>query len=216
MRINRYIALCSGLSRRAVDQLISHGHVQVNNIPATIGSQVTDTDHVTLDGKPLQRPVVSKTVLLNKPVGYVCSRNGQGSKTIYDLLPAELHALKPVGRLDKDSSGLILLTTDGALAQKLTHPSQQKQKVYRIELDKPLQSPDQHMIGQGIRLEDGLSRLKLTGHGRLWVISMHEGRNRQIRRTFAALGYTVRSLHRTQFGPYLLNPTLLAGSFLTL
>jgi 23S rRNA pseudouridine2605 synthase len=145
--------------------------------------------------------------MLHKPVGVVVSRNGQGSRTIYDLLPKELHALNPVGRLDKDSSGLLLLTNDGALAHELTHPSRQKVKVYEVTLDKPLQPLHQQMISdRGLTLEDGLSKFQLErlreGNNAAWRVTIHEGRNRQIRRTFAALGYTVTSLHRTHFGPY--------------
>jgi 23S rRNA pseudouridine2605 synthase len=145
--------------------------------------------------------------MLNKPVGYVCSRNGQGSKTVYDLLPPEYQQLKTVGRLDKDSSGLLLLTNDGQLAQELTHPSQQKRKVYEVTLDKPLQPLHRQMISDhGVSLEDGPSKLELErqhdGDDTKWIVTMHEGRNRQIRRTFAALGYEVIQLHRTKFGNY--------------
>jgi pseudouridine synthase len=141
--------------------------------------------------------------MLHKPVGYVCSRDGQGSKTIYDLLPTKLHQLKPVGRLDKDSSGLLLLTNDGELANRLTHPSFEKEKVYEISLDKPLARPDRAQIEQGVLLEDGLSKLQVKPLGNEhWQVTMREGRNRQIRRTFSALGYRLQALHRTQFGTY--------------
>jgi 23S rRNA pseudouridine2605 synthase len=159
---------------------------------------------VHLNGSNLQLPA-SKTVLLNKPAGFVCSRNGQGSPTIYQLLPAKLHSLKPVGRLDKDSSGLLLLTNDGDLANRLTHPRYQKTKVYQVQLDRPLAVTDQRAIQQGIKLEDGSSHLSLKRQGstgQRWQITMQEGRNRQIRRTFAARGYQVQRLERTEFGPY--------------
>lgn len=211
MRLNQYIAQASGLSRRAADTAISEGRVSVNGATATLGQQVTETDSIRLDGQILSH-TSQHTIMLNKPVGYVCSRNGQGSKTIYDLLPAELHHLKPVGRLDKDSSGLLLLTNDGQLAQQLTHPSFEKTKIYEIVLDIPLTASAKQQIEQGIMLEDGLSRLKLTGEARNWTVTMHEGRNRQIRRTFAALGYTVSKLHRLQFGPYQLKE-LSSGKF---
>jgi 23S rRNA pseudouridine2605 synthase len=145
--------------------------------------------------------------MLNKPAGYVVSRDGQGAQTIYDLLPAEYQPLNPVGRLDKYSSGLLLLTNDGQLAQELTHPSRQKVKVYEILLDKPLQPLHRQMISDhGLTLEDGVSKLQLErqveGDDIAWIVTMYEGRNRQIRRTFQSLGYRVTHLHRTHFGPY--------------
>lgn len=215
MRINKFIAAATGLSRRAADQAIAEDRVLVNGAAAQAGQGVADTDQVFLDGKKLTLQA-SQTILLYKPVGYVVSRDGQGSKTIYDLLPPEMHHLKPVGRLDKDSSGLLLLTSDGQLAQQLTHPKYQKTKVYEIVLDKSLRPADEQQITQGVELEDGSSRLELTRltDDRTWRVRMHEGRNRQIRRTFAALGYEVTRLHRISFGGYHLPDTLQAGGFL--
>src|ERR1700750_464886 len=118
MRINRFIALATGLSRRAADQAIAEGRVAVNGIPPQPGQQIKSSDSVTLDRLPITPVVNTVTIILNKPVGYVCSRDGQGSKTVYDLLPPELRHLKPVGRLDKDSSGLLLMTNDGKLAHE--------------------------------------------------------------------------------------------------
>ncbi|HSX44149.1 MAG TPA: pseudouridine synthase [Candidatus Saccharimonadales bacterium] len=205
MRVNKYIAQATGLSRRAVDAAIKDRRVSVNGLPASAGQQIAASDIVTLDKRPITPDVKTVTLILNKPIGYVVSRDGQGSQTIYDLLPPEYHGLKPVGRLDKDSSGLLLLTNDGQLAHQLTHPSFQKEKVYEVVLDKPLESKDRSDIESGIELEDGVSRLSLSGEGAAWIVTMNEGRNRQIRRTFAARGYTVTKLHRIQFGPYKLN-----------
>lgn len=207
MRINKYIAQSTGLSRRAADDAIAHNRVLVNGKLPEQGMDVSDTDHVTLDDQPVTPRTTTTTIMLNKPVGYVCSRDGQGSKTIYELLPQELHHLKPVGRLDKESSGLLLMTDDGQLAYELTHPSFQKTKVYEVTLDKPLAPLHRQMISDhGISLEDGVSKLMLErmqdGDETRWRVSMHEGRNRQIRRTFEALGYEVTSLHRIQFGIY--------------
>ncbi len=206
MRINKYIAAANGMSRRSADQAVAQGRVLVNGKPAQPGQDVTDRDQVTLDGQPLGAGQPAQTILLHKPAGYVVSRDGQGSKTIYDLLPPELHHLKPVGRLDKESSGLLLLTNDGQLAYELTHPSFQKTKVYETTLDAPLAPLHQQMIADmGVQLEDGRSQLsleKLDETGMNWRVRMHEGRNRQIRRTFAALGYRVTRLHRTEFGAY--------------
>jgi pseudouridine synthase len=203
MRINKFIAQATGLSRRAADQAIANGRVTINQQPPTPGADVSDSDQVLLDNQPLTLPKETTTILLNKPVGYVCSRAGQGSRTIYDLLPAELHHLKPVGRLDKDSSGLLLLTNDGDLANQLTHPRYAKEKVYEINLDRPLASEDRARIEQGVKLDDGPSKLQIKNlQGRNFTVVMREGRNRQIRRTFETLDYQVNRLHRTQFGPY--------------
>lgn len=219
MRINRFLATSTALSRRAADQAIADGRVLVNGQRPSSGYQVAPGDVVTLDGQAVTPRQIQQTILLNKPAGFVVSRDGQGSRTVYDLLPPELHHLKPIGRLDKESSGLLLLTTDGTLAERLTHPRYAKHKVYQVTLDKPLAPQDQQAIsGQGIQLEDGPSRLGLTpaaADGHSWIIEMTEGRNRQIRRTFAALGYTVSRLHRTQFGEYALPPQLRQGSYYT-
>ncbi len=207
MRINKYIATSTGLSRRSADAALEQGRVMVNDAVPSAGQDITDDDTVTLDGSVITPTVKTTTIMLNKPAGYVCSRNGQGNRTIYDLLPAVLHPLKPVGRLDKDSSGLLLLTNDGQLAYDLTHPSRQKVKVYEVVLDKPLQPLHRQMISDhGVTLDDGPSKFELErieGESN-WRITMHEGRNRQIRRTFAALGYEVTALHRTHFGDYAL------------
>jgi len=202
MRINQFVALASGLSRRAADRLISDGRVAVNGRAAQLGQNVIAEDQIQLDQQTLKLPNHTLTIILNKPSGYVVSRNGQGSPTIYTLLPPDLQKLKPVGRLDKDSSGLLLLTSDGKLANKLLHPSFIKNKVYRLTISKPLLETDKRHIEEGVILDDGPSALKLSGQGRKWTVEMHEGRNRQIRRTFQGLGYQVLDLHRISFGAY--------------
>lgn len=213
MRLNKYIAASTSLSRRAADEMIAQGRVRHNGQLATPGDQVQPGDNVTLDDRPITPPVNTTTIMLNKPRGYVVSRNGQGSPTIYELLSPEQQQLQPVGRLDKDSSGLLLLTNDGQLAQELTHPSHHKIKIYQIELDRELSETDMTtLITSGVQLQDGLSmfdnlRMTYQQNRRKWTVTMHQGRNRQIRRTFAALGlgYNVRKLHRVQFGDYRLN-----------
>lgn len=209
IRLNKFIASTLAIGRRQVDTLIEQGRVQLNGESAMLGSRVTPGDTITLDGKPLQPAKTAYTyVALNKPVGYVCSRRQQGdTPTIYALLPEKYHHLKPVGRLDKDSSGLILLTNDGDFAHRMTHPSFIKTKRYEVGLDQPLQPLHRQMVNDhGIQLPDGLSKLTLEriqdDNDREWYVTMHEGRNRQIRRTLEALGYQVKRLHRIQFGPY--------------
>lgn len=209
MRINKYIASSTELSRRAADAAIAAGRVLVNGQPPEPGQDITDADVVTLDNRAITPTVKTITVMFNKPPGIVVSRDGQGAETIYDLLPSEYRQLNPIGRLDKYSSGLLLLTNDGQLHQELTHPSHQKVKVYEVFLDKPLQPLHRQMVSDhGLTLEDGVSKLQLDrmreGDDIAWQVTMHEGRNRQIRRTFEALGYRVTHLHRTHFGPYTL------------
>ena len=216
-RLNKFIALHAGLSRRQADELIAAGKVSVNGVPAVIGARVQPADAVTLHGKLVSTETELQYIMLNKPAGYVCSRRAQGDNpTIYSLLPHEFHALKPVGRLDRDSSGLILLTNDGDFALQMTHPRYAKTKRYEVTLDNPLEPLYQQMISDfGVTLEDGKSRLTLERQSddrKEWIVIMSEGRNRQIRRTFAALGYTVIKLHRTNFGNYTLG-TLEQGKF---
>lgn len=211
MRLNKFIAHATGISRREADELIRAGNVVVNGKAADLGCDVDPNDDtVTVNNQLVKLPTEHTTIILNKPVGYVCSRNAQarGVKTIYELLPDQYKALKTIGRLDKDSTGLILLTDDGDLAHQLTHPSFAKTKEYIVELDHALAPLHQQMISDfGINLDDGPSQLlleRLNDERTKFNITMHEGRNRQIRRTFAALGYQVKSLHRTTFGPYTL------------
>lgn len=218
MRINKYLAQATGMSRRAADACIEEGRVLVNNLLPTPGQQIIEGDHVTVDREIVTPLSTTTTVMLNKPVGYICSRNGQGQQTIYDLLPESLHELKPVGRLDKNSSGLLLLTNDGTLAHQLTHPSFRKTKIYKIALNHPLEPLHRQMIEDyGVTLDDGPSKLQLErindGDDSNWKVIMHEGRNRQIRRTFESLGYNVVKLHRTHFGDYQLK-TLELGRFI--
>ncbi len=207
MRLNKFVALSLGVSRRKADELIEQGKILVNGDRAVLGRQIGQSDTVLYNSRELYiQP--KKLILLHKPVGYLCSRASQGGvPTIYELLPKDLHHLKPVGRLDKDSSGLILLTNDGDFAHQMTHPSFYKMKRYLVTLDQPLQPLHRQMINDfGVQLPDGPSRLTLErqhdGDDHRWIIQMSEGRNRQIRRTFAALGYTVTKLHRTDFGNY--------------
>ncbi len=214
MRLNKWIAAHSLSSRRKADELIIAGRVAVNGHIAKLGTEVEDTDTVEIDSKRIGSKLNKDkklVVLLNKPIGYVCSRRGQGAPTIYKLLPLKLHTLDIAGRLDKDSSGLVILTNDGTLAQSLTHPSYQKLKVYTVSLDKPLISKDQLHITTGVSLPDGVSALKLKSLSQdkiKWLVTMHEGRNRQIRRTFELIGYKIIDLHRISVGDYSLGDIL--------
>jgi 23S rRNA pseudouridine2605 synthase len=209
LRLNKYLALQLGISRREADQLIEEGRVTINGTRAQLGARFLDGDKISVKGKEITSKADLVYLLFNKPVGYVCSRRAQGDNpTIYALLPEKYHHLKPVGRLDKDSSGLLLLSNDGDFAFRMTHPKFRKTKVYEVQLDHPLEPLHQQMISDyGIQLEDGVSKFtvqRLENKKDTYEVTMSEGRNRQIRRTFTALGYTVTALHRTHFGNYIL------------
>lgn len=216
-RLNKYLAFHLGLSRREADEAISKNQVTVNDTVAQLGGRVEPGQTVKINGTIVKEKTEYTYLAFNKPVGYVSSRRQQGDNpTLYSLLPENYHALKPVGRLDKDSSGLLLLTDDGDFAFRMTHPKFYKIKNYTVELGSELQPLHQQMISDyGIQLDDGPSKLsleRLNDARTEWSVTMHEGRNRQIRRTFLALGYTVTKLHRNSFGPYQIGD-LKSGTF---
>jgi 23S rRNA pseudouridine2605 synthase len=210
IRLNKFLAEKIGLSRREADNFIADGKVLVNDSKAVLGARITENDRVLVNGKKITNSEPEYIYLmLNKPEGYVSSRKAQGdAPTLYELLPEKYQKLKTVGRLDKNSSGLILLTNDGDFAFSHTHPKFYKLKTYIVTLDHALEPLHQQEISDfGIQLDDGPSKLflsKLSDDRKKWQVEMSEGRNRQIRRTFAALGYEVIKLHRVEFGAYTL------------
>ncbi|MBQ6375783.1 rRNA pseudouridine synthase [Candidatus Saccharibacteria bacterium] len=221
IRLNKFLAERIGISRREADDLIAAGKVLVDGTPAKLGAHIDKSNKVCYNNKIVPFETEFLYLAFNKPVGYVCSRRAQGSApTLYDLLPAKYRKLKTVGRLDKDSSGLILLTNDGDFAYAMTHPKFHKEKIYEVELSRPLAPLHQQMISDyGVMLDDGPSKFTVitsttstdeAAENDLperthFTVVLSEGRNRQIRRTFAALGYRVTSLHRTSFGKYQLS-----------
>lgn len=216
-RLNKYLAFHLGISRREADEAISQKRVRINGVVVSLGARVEEGDEVRLNNEPVSARGAFTYLLFHKPVGYVCSRVKQGIyPTVYSLLPKEYRHLKSVGRLDRDSSGVLLFSDDGAFTHRMTHPSFVKVKVYEVTLDRPLEPLHQQMIADfGIQLDDGHSKLgleRLSDDRLRWRVTMHEGRNRQIRRTFLALGYTVSVLHRTAFGAYTLG-TLAPGEY---
>lgn len=214
IRLNKFLAERLGVSRREADEIISAGKVSINQKPAKLGDRVDRNDKVCYNSRIVPYHTEYLYLMFNKPVGYVCSRRSQGNApTIYELLPVKYHNLKTVGRLDKDSSGLIILTNDGDFAFKMTHPKFRKTKVYDVELNRELEPLHQQMISDyGVILDDGPSQFKIIrlentpqNKPTQYTVILTEGRNRQIRRTFAALGYKVTKLHRTSFGKFELN-----------
>ncbi len=189
-RLNKFLALQLGISRRQADELIEKGRISINGKTAQLGERFKAGDEIKLGEKIISKTREEKKyVIFNKPRGYVCSRKKQGeNETIYAILPKEFSVLKPVGRLDKDSSGILLLTNDGDFAFQMTHPKFRKVKEYLVSLDTPLQPIHQQMIADfGINLPDGKSQLgleRLDDSRKNWKVIMSEGRNRQIRRTF--------------------------------
>lgn len=216
IRLNKFLAERLGISRREADEAIAAGRVTIDGQKATLGARlefekIDKMPKVCYNGNIVPSETDFLYLAFNKPVGYVCSRHAQGSApTLYEILPKEYQKLKSVGRLDKDSSGLILLTNDGDFAFKMTHPKFQKEKQYEVTLDRPLEPLHQQMISDyGVMLDDGPSKFTVIRGGSRqdpcsYVAILREGRNRQIRRTFAALGYHVTALHRTTFGPFAL------------
>lgn len=209
LRLQAYLARAGVASRRGSEELIRAGRVHVNGRRAEIGMKVTPgRDEVEVDGEPvwLQR---REWIALYKPKGYVSTRDDpSGRKTIYDLIPEELHHLFHVGRLDRDSSGLLLLTNDGETANRLMHPRYGTTKEYLADVEG---EPDARMLRhlvQGVRLEDGVAQavsVELVsepqpGRTRVRVV-MQEGRRREVRRMLEALGFPVRRLFRRSFGP---------------
>ena len=196
-------------ARRAVAQAVKDGRVLLNNQPATSFSQtVTPNDKIVVDGKPFSLPVEKPVyLLLNKPAGVLSvTHDVRMRPTVIDLIPAQyrVSGLHPVGRLDLASRGLILLTSDGELTYRLTHPRFEKEKEYLVELSRTLAPVDKAKFEHGLELEDGLtSPAKLTdvsSRPPIYRIIIHEGRKRQIRRMFQGLSYAVRDLKRTRMG----------------
>jgi 23S rRNA pseudouridine2605 synthase len=204
MRLNRYLAQSGVASRRAVEELILAGRVAINGaICIELGRQVEPTDSVKVDGK-IVRPDELLYVLLNKPVDYVSTRSDDRSRsTIYDLLPKKLQQLAHVGRLDIDSEGLLILTNDGDLTLRLTHPRYKVPKEYLVTLDREFAMTDLPKVKQGVYLSEGRARFdSLTKlNSRQVRVVLTQGLNRHVRRVFAAIGYKVRALRRTKIGP---------------
>lgn len=200
MRLNQYLAKHTALSRRSADTAIAEGRVRVNDTTANLGQSVGDNDRVTLDENDIVLQH-TKSIMLHKPIKTICSKTQQGNvPTVYSLLPKELQHLAYVGRLDKDTSGLLIMSNDGELIQHITHPGHEIDKQYIVQLNKILENSDLKRLKTGIQLDDGISKFKISGKGRDWTVIIHEGRNRQIRRTFEALGYEVTKLHRSKVG----------------
>lgn len=206
IRLNKYIANSGICSRREADDLITQGLVEVNGkVVNEMGYQVQKTDRVVFDGQNItpEKPVY---VLLNKPKGYISTtKDDKARKTVMDLVAnASPYRVFPVGRLDRSTTGVILLTNDGHMTKKLTHPSFDAKKIYHVTLDKKLSGEDLRLIAEGIRLDEGVAVVDqisyIEGKPKNEIgIEIHIGWNRVIRRIFQRLGYEVEALDRVMF-----------------
>lgn len=207
MRINKFLAACGVASRRDCDEIIKQGLVKVNGRTADLGCEVTEDDEVIVSGN---RVTLKKNeyYILNKPKGYICSvSDDKGRKTIMDLLPSNAGRIFPVGRLDYDSEGLLIVTTDGELAQRLTHPSNEIPKTYLVKIEGTLTEAALNPIRSGIEIDSGYVTKKCKAHivetNKEYTkihITITEGKNREIRKMFAAIGKEVVLLKRIKIG----------------
>jgi 23S rRNA pseudouridine2605 synthase len=207
IRLNKFLASAGVASRRKCDELITAGKVKVNgNVTTTLGLQVdAEKDEVEFEDTVVY-PVEKKVYfVVNKPVGFVSTvKDELNRKTVIDLIPGT-ERIFPVGRLDYDSSGVLILTNDGPLSHRLTHPSYEIDKTYHVLLDKVISPRDLYHVEHGIMLDGKkthpckVSQVRIYDNCSLLSISIHEGRNRQIRRMFESLEYEVQDLDRIQF-----------------
>ena len=205
-RIQKYIASCGVMSRRAAEKEIAAGNVTVNGVRAEIGQAVSDKDVICFHGERIRPEKRKITVMLNKPAGYVTTMNDEmGRKTVSDLvdLPERLY---PAGRLDKDSEGLLIMTNDGELANRLTHPKSGKKKIYHVYLRGSVDNNALDMLRAMKTLDGekinpvGVELIKRSPTGSVVKFTLTEGKNRQIRRMCEVAGVTVTQLKRVQIG----------------
>lgn len=219
--MNKYVANAGICSRRKADVFIANGHVSVNDVVVKeMGYRVKETDVVKFDGTEIQVTTEFVYFLLNKPKNTITTTNDEkGRKTVMDILKnATSERIYPVGRLDRATTGLLLLTNDGQLAKKLSHPSHNIKKVYQVELDKPLAKRHYDAIKQGIKLEDGpvpVDAIHYLEESNIIGIELHIGRNRIVRRVFEHFNYEVVKLDRVYYAG-LTKKDLPRGRFRTL
>lgn len=203
MRLNRYLSLCGLGSRRGCELLIQEGRVSINgHVIKDLATQVSDEDRVVADGKPVKAET-KVVIALNKPRGYICSRSDEKDRmTIYSLLPKQYQTLHHVGRLDKDSEGLLLMTNQGELSHRLIHPSMGAEKEYEVVVDKPMDQATMAKLVKGMLTEEGHAKCE-----RAWMdteyrahVVLKQGLKRQIRLMFYQLGFEVERLVRTRIG----------------
>jgi pseudouridine synthase len=200
MRLNAYLARAGVASRRGADELIKAGRVRVNGAPGELNTLVGARDDVEVDGRPVA-PQRLAYILLHKPAGVVTTaRDPRGRKTVVDLVRHGARVV-PVGRLDADTTGALLLTNDGPLAHRLAHPRYEVEKVYEAEVEGDPDPEALRRLAEGVDLDDGRTapaRARRLGPARL-ELAIHEGRKHQVKRMCAAVGHPVRRLHRSRY-----------------
>jgi 23S rRNA pseudouridine2605 synthase len=200
VRLNAYLARAGIASRRGADELIKAGRVLVNGEPGQLNTFVQTADRVEVDGREVA-PQRLAYRLLHKPAGVVTTaRDPQGRPTVVELVPGDPRVV-PVGRLDADTTGALLLTNDGALAHRLAHPRYGVEKVYVVEVEGDPDAAALQRLRDGVELEDGRTapaQARRLGPGRV-ELTIHEGRNRQVKRMLEAVGHPVRRLHRSAY-----------------
>ena len=222
MRIHVWLAKHTKLSRRKAEQYVADGRVQISGQVARIGQAVMASDLVYLDGQQIRSITVEpKLIALHKPVGYVCTTQPQEHQTsVYDLLPSQSAKWILVGRLDVNTSGLLLVTTDGELANLLAHPSSNMEREYLVRVSGELDKSQQALLKKGVELEDGKAQVKrIKQHGKpsgrnYWYeLVLEEGRNRIVRRLMGYFDLQVSRLIRVRFGPIKLERQLGVGKY---
>lgn len=213
MRLNRFMAKAGIASRRESDNIIAEGRVRVNGATVMeLGTKVSPDDNVTVDGRPVS-PKSPLYILLNKPKDTITTKDDEkGRSTVMDavtLPEGEKASLFPVGRLDRDTTGILLLTNDGDLAHRLMHPRYEVEKLYHVTTAEPVKPDQIDRLQEGVELDDGLAKadhISYVGDNHKHVaLQIHEGRNRQVRRMFEVLGHTVKALERSHYAGLNLN-----------
>ncbi|MAS92171.1 MAG: hypothetical protein CMO55_03150 [Verrucomicrobiales bacterium] len=218
VRLNRFLSSCGVASRRGCEEFIRQGRVEINGqVVVDLATRVQEGDHVKFDGK-LLRQQAPLTIVLNKPRGFLCTTSDpEGRKTIYDILPGKFKSLKYIGRLDYNSSGLLLLTSSGDLIEKVTHPRFHVEKEYVVSIDRPFNPAHTEKLLDGIHLAEGLAKaesITMDTRRRLHMV-LTQGYNRQIRRMLSKLDYKVKDLERIRIGS-LTTPALSTGDHIVL
>lgn len=222
-KLQKVLANAGFASRREIENWIQQGRITVNGKPAHTGIRVTEEDAVVLDGKAFQFPDTQKTrvILYHKPVGEICSRDDpEGRETIFDHLPSiQRGRWVTVGRLDISTSGLLILTTNGDLANRLMHPSSEVEREYAVRVRGEVKTETLQQLNKGVMLEDGMANFDAIidsggeGANHWYHVILHEGRNREVRRLWEAVGCTVSRLTRVRYGPIGLSRELKPGKF---
>lgn len=209
MRLQKYLASCGVASRRASEKLIADGRVSVDGVVITeMGTQVEEGQHVTVDGKPVTPEAEKHYLMYHKPAGEVTTAHDpEGRATVLDRFKDYPVRLYPVGRLDYDSEGLLLLTNDGDLTERMLHPSREVEKVYLARVSNVVTSEEARRLERGVMVDGRMTaraKAKILSQQNLFtdmLITIHEGRNRQVRKMVEQIGHQVVLLRRIRFGP---------------